>query len=197
MTTKIRVFRRTIKSEILPVVERANARLSNKFDIALHVLEFKPIIDAPDVSTVDIDKGRVKTGTTKTKSYERRWYTLWLYKHEVWQETNVYEDEFRVSLEAIIEETVRAFNDGVDGLRQGAEVYIDEEIGKQVSDYFKRLTNHLDSFRKELIKAREDHKLTSDEQESLKNTCSHLIQESIKVSKYCENLLSKINSSRA
>ncbi|SET45735.1 Dynamin family protein [Natronincola peptidivorans] len=153
-----------IEREMGSVLKEAAIKLNESFEVKIQLSSPKP---EPMNINFDLiqqklikEEEKKRTGTR----YERRWYTLWLYEHEV--EYTYTEKVYEVDAKAIGSKAKKALNKKYDDLEKALHDFINKDTKKKIDEYFKELELYLERFRGDLLDAKKDKKL---EEKDLQN----------------------------
>lgn len=133
-----------IRENINPVLEQASSTLNDTFQLQISFQKhtIKPIqVDFEAISENSIDQKEVEK--TKTR-YVRKWYTLWLKEHA--ESYTVVENEYHIDTKRIGKQVLNNLKGSQKKLQKDLDVYVNQELSKNISQYFKELELYLDRF---------------------------------------------------
>jgi hypothetical protein len=135
----------SLERELLPILERTRIQLRS-FDVEFDM----PDLEAPTVELATSD-GAVRSvsgGTERLTRFERRWYTLGLYRHRVHYEVPK-PDRYQVSLDDVGQAVSDAFEQSLRAFVDGFKQFLDDELSRDLAafliDVEVRLTSYLSS----------------------------------------------------
>jgi hypothetical protein len=134
-----------LERELRPILERTRIQLRS-FDVDVEM----PDLAAPTVELATSSRvvRPVAGGAERLTRFERRWYTLGLYRHRVLYEVPR-PDRFQVSLDDVGQALGDAFERSLLGLVGGFKQFLDEELARDLdaflADIEGRLTSYLNS----------------------------------------------------
>lgn len=136
---------RHLERELWPILERTRIQLRS-FDVEIEM----PDLAAPTVELATSD-GAVRPiagGTERLTRFERRWYTLGLYRHRVHYEVPR-PDRFQVSLDDVGRSVSDAFEQSLRAFVAGFKQFLDDELSPDLTAFLAdvegRLTSYLNS----------------------------------------------------
>jgi len=154
-------------------LKAAETRLNETFSVTMDFP--KPSVKAIEVDFNSLHQSSIreqKTTMTKTK-YERKWYTLWCHKHEV-----VYcyqECAYRVCIQDVVEKIQREIKKDLYALLVTIERYMQNEFKPAINNYFGENIDYLKRFSGDLVDAKHDKKLQSEQMEVLLITINEIL----------------------
>jgi GTPase Era involved in 16S rRNA processing len=170
-----------------PVLERAKERLKKAFDVELEISDVDLSNSLGDVEvspSIVFVKGRVE----ESAGHERRWYTLWLWKHEITY-TVQHPDQYVVSLRVLEGQVDAAITAKLDALRKEFVAFLDKEFTPKVDGYFKHLSGYLGVYRENIAKSLEDSRRSLDERKETREMLDRLHKESTEMLSLAEFLI--------
>lgn len=176
-----------LERETEPIIERARQRLNQTFKVSLS-------FPSPSLSSDEIGFARPRRGAVEKKTrywtesyvdyettYERRWFSLWLVKHEkvvpVTKSRSKSEDYYVVSKSELISRFKESVRDNVEKVRERIDQYLQEDFQHQISAFFNNLDEYLGSYRDSLRQAQESQKFDSERKQQLMQTLESLVPE--------------------
>ena len=151
-----------VEGTVAPAVESMQRCLKKQFDINVSV----PELMLPRI-TMDIDLakcGTVSAKTTTSSYHERRWYSLWLWKHEETYHTTKYS----IDPEKVQEDIVRVIEERVDAAGKLVHAYLDGELRKSIDSFFGDIHGVFDNIRGAVVDARRIRNESREKQEAAK-----------------------------
>jgi GTPase Era involved in 16S rRNA processing len=192
-----------LEREIEQIIQQAQKRLNQAFKINLSFQP--PKISSNEISFVKPRRGSVETKTrswTETEyytdyetRYERRFYTLWLWKHEKTvsvrksRELTKSEDYYEVSKSDVVARFKESIKANVKQVEQRIEQYIQDDFQHQIDAFFQNLDDYLGSYRDNLRQAQENQKLDGEKKHQLMKMLESLVPEADAQINKAENYL--------
>lgn len=168
--------------ETQEIIERAKNRLQTNFEIELDLPS--PIIKADQ--KLQIEQNLVKTKSRLVDNgYEERlvkkraWY-YWFgiipfHSQEKLKKPYKKEDYYAISIHEIVQQINTANETFLAKIKDKVRIYIEEQLHKQVDNFFVQLDNYLNTYLKSLQQSQLDHKLSLEQREQLTQLLSELI----------------------
>jgi hypothetical protein len=161
--------------KVQPVIDRAAASLKDAFNIRFTVPDFTLTVSDADVSVAPEHHSSSWTTTATRTTYERRWYTAWLYLHEVTETYEVphYSSYYTVSVKALAEDLRTSLHARVDGARAELSGQVRQALTVRMTDYHSAVEAFLLRYKKILEQSARDNLLQEREQQELRDRLGH------------------------
>ena len=137
-----------IKCQLEKIVDKASKRLKEEFDINITLPNIK-VDDAKITIAKKPNKIIREEEIEKTGSYhERRWYTLWVFKHRV--EYTYTETEYKIDKSSLSKHFQTVLKDGQKQYHQKLDSIINTEIRKSLDLFIQQLEDFLQRYHGDL-----------------------------------------------
>ena len=168
--------------ETKEIIERARERLQTNFEIQLQLPS--PIISSE--REINIDRQLVKTksrlvddGYEERLVKKRAWYywfgVIPFYSQEKHRKPFKKEDYYAVSVHEIIEQINVSSDIFIDDIQQKVTVYLEQELHRQVDDFFVKLDRYLGNYLSSLQQAQTDRQLSLEQRDLLSYNLTKLV----------------------
>ena len=156
--------------KVQPIIERAAASLKDVFNIKFTVPDFTLTVSDADVSVAPEHHSKSWTTTETRTSYERRWYTAWLYQHEVTESYEVphYSSYYTVDVKALAGELRSSLQAAVAGARAELSGQVRQSLTVRMSDYHGAVEAFLLRYKQILEQSARDNQLEERKQQDLR-----------------------------
>lgn len=147
-----RDFELEVASQVGPLFTKAADRMKKDFDVPLSMPKLKlgdPFSNSFDTQAL---KRHVPASSEVRHRYERHWYTLWLYEHEVRYVVPKGEG-YIVSLESVAKSVDNMIRSNLDATLANLNHYLESQFGQIIDEYFTRLQQYFLGSRENLKKA--------------------------------------------
>lgn len=158
----------TIAKETQPTLKRASQRLQKQFDVQLEIP--KPHLGNPleQLAAPETLTRQVSGGYEEKTRYERKWYTLWLWRHEVKYRVKK-ADKYIVALDDVAQEVNDSLRQNLDELTERFDEFLAKDFKKRIDGYFELLTQYLGFYRESIQRAQTDQQLSLVERQQTRN----------------------------
>lgn len=148
-----------ITQETRPILERASQRLQKHFAVQLDIP--RPDLGNPleHLAAPETLTRQVSGGYEEKVRYERKWYTLWLWRHEVKYRVKK-EDKYVVVLDDVVREVNDSLKQNLDQLTERFDDFLTKDFKKRIDSYFKHLTEYLGFYRESIQRAQTDQQMS-------------------------------------
>ncbi|MFL5347356.1 MAG: TIR domain-containing protein [Hyalangium sp.] len=165
-----REFEQVLATETRPILQRAAERVKRQFDVTL---EFPRPKLANPLEKISLAKRvtKVRQGGVELRTrYERRWYTLFLWEHEVNEPVKV-EDKYTVSLDEVAFHVKQAVHQSVEELATGFDDFLATDFKEGIDEYFRGLREYFQFYRRALEEAAQAQRMSLEQRDT---ALSHL-----------------------
>jgi GTPase SAR1 family protein len=175
-----REFERVLSVETAPILQRAAERIKRQFDVTL---EFpRPRLVNP-LEKLSLAKHvtKIKPGGFEERTeYERRWYTFFLYRHEVKFKVKV-DDKYTVSLNEVAHQVEQAVHRSVGELEVGFDDFLATDFKNGIDEYFGGLRKYFQFYRQALEEAAQAQRMSLEQRDVTLRELDALDEESSQV----------------
>jgi hypothetical protein len=147
-----------------PLLRTAEKRLNESFAVSIEFPrpELKAMIDVEKILASSIEEGSVtRTGTKR----ERKWYTLWIHKHELVY--NYQEKVFKVFTGDVLKQFQQLLKEDSDGVWVSLDEYVRAELTKTINIYFENVFGNLERLKGDLTDSKHDQEMAGEHIEKL------------------------------
>lgn len=176
-----------LEKETLPIIERANSRLQETFEIKL-VLS-PPTLNSEDY--LNVNKPRIQRQVRKIdRGYgerlvkKRSWHHwMWIVPFETkerYKKPDTKIKYYTVSLQELVEQINSSIEKSVNQIDRGIVEYLDEDFHSRVTQFFASLESYLCKYIANLTQARVDRELSLENREELIANINEIVDEAAK-----------------
>jgi GTPase Era involved in 16S rRNA processing len=176
-----------LEKETRPIIERAQQRLNEAFDIDLEL----PPPTLESSNDLYVSKPSVKTETRYidqgygTKTVKKRAWHHWLwivpFDEEVrYKKPDKKVNYYTVYFDDLVTQINYAIESNVQNISQGITEYLDEDFKDTIDSYFELLDDYLRNYRDSLRQAQQDQQLSLEEKHNLVNDLNSLVPDATK-----------------
>jgi hypothetical protein len=184
-----------LESETKPIIEQANKRLNEAFNLnlSLPIPTLKPS-EIPFVKPSIERDVRMVGGGSKTVKTREWWHWLWIVPIEKKVETaQIKENFYTVSLQKIIQEFNGFIEQNIENIKQGMNQYLDEDFQQRINTFFNDLDHYLSNYRDSLRQAQQDQRLSLYEKGKLMGELESIGSQSMEQIKRTDIYIKRIN----
>lgn len=184
--------------ETQEIINNAQNRLQTAFEVELNLPS--PIINGNqeiylEGQFVKTKSRLVDDGYDERLVKKRAWYywfgIITFYRQEKYKKPYKKEDYYTVSVYEIIDQINFSSDNFVDEIQQKITMYLEQELHKQVDNFFVKLDKYLGGYLKSLQQAQADHKLSLEQREKLSHSLARLIPQTTNYINQADNYLEK------
>lgn len=160
-----REFEQVLARETRPILQRAAERIKRQFDVAL---EFPRPKLANPLEKISLTRRvtKLKPGGVEVRTrYERRWYTLGLWRHEVKYSVKL-RDRYTVSLDEVAYHVKQAVHQSVEEIATGFDDFLATDFKDGVDEYFGRLREYFQFYRQTLEEAARAQRMSLEQRDA-------------------------------
>lgn len=175
-----REFESVLSAETAPILQRAAERVKRQFDVALDFP--KPRLANP-LEKISLAKHvtRFMPGGIEVRTdYERRWYTLWLYRHEIKYEVRI-DDKYIVALDEVAFYVSQAVHRSVEQIEVGFDDFLATDFKNSIDEYFGRLREYFQFYRQALEEAAQAQRMSLEQRDATLRQLDVLDEEGSKI----------------
>ncbi|WP_414619900.1 dynamin family protein [Calothrix sp. CCY 0018] len=176
----------SLEYETQPIIERAQKRLNESFNISLSLpkLKFDSLTLTNPQTNINYETRLIDQGY-ETKVVKKRKFSHWLWivpKKETIRVKRPDKEEryYTVSLQEIINQSNNLIEENIDNISKGVEQYLDCDFKQRVNNLFNNLDNYLTNYCETLKQAQEDQKIEVEKKSQLTSNLNFLSSESAK-----------------
>jgi GTPase SAR1 family protein len=155
--------------KVQPVIDRAAASLKDAFDIRFTVPDFTLTMSDADIS-ISPERHTESWTTSETRtSYERRWYTLGMWRHKVTETVHVPHSSsyYTVSTKALAEQLRASLHARVGEIRAELSGQVRQDLEARMSEYFDEVERFLLRYKEFLEQSARDNQLVGKAKQEL------------------------------
>lgn len=190
----------SLEDETQPIVERAQKRLNESFNISLSLpkLKFDSLTFTNPQANINYETRLIDQGY-ETKEVKKRSFSHWFWivpKKETIRVKRPDKEEryYTVLLQEIINQSNNLIEENIDNISKGVEQYLDTDFKQRVNNLFNNLDNYLNNYCDTLKQAQEDQKIEVEKKSQLTYNLNALFSESAKKLRVNEIYLQRIKS---
>lgn len=184
--------------ETKDIIERARERLQTNFEIELHLPS--PMINSQ--REIQIEQQLVKTksrlvddGYEERLVKKRAWYywfgVIPFYRQEKHRKPYKKEDYYAVSVHEIAEQINISSETFIDDIQSKVTVYLEQELHRQVDDFFVKLDKYLGNYLSSLQQAQADRQLSLEQRDRLSHDLAKLVPQATNCIDQADNYLAQ------
>ncbi len=189
-----------LEDETQPIIERAQTRLNENFNINLSLPNLKINSFSVYEAKAEIhQQSRWVEQGYETKVVQKRsfWHFCWIVpKKETIRvkRPDTKEQYYTVSLQEISEKSNKSIVESISNIKQNIYQYLDRDFKQRVNNLFNNLDNYLNNYCNTLKQAQEDQKIEVEKKSQLTSNLDALFSESAKKLRVNETYLQRIKS---
>jgi hypothetical protein len=174
--------------KVQPIIDRAAAGLKDVFNIKFTVPDFTLTVSDADVSVAPEHHSQSWTTTETRTSYERRWYTAWLYQHEVTESYEVphYSSYYTVDVKALAGDLRSSLQAAIAGARAQLSGQVRQSLKVRMSDYHSAVEAFLLRYKQILEQSARDNQLEEREQQDLRERLGGYLADALELQQQIE-----------
>ncbi|WP_163988191.1 TIR domain-containing protein [Pyxidicoccus caerfyrddinensis] len=172
-----REFEQVLATETRPILQRAAERIKRHFDVTL---EFPRPKLANPLEKISIARRVTKFepgGVEVRTRYETRWYTFFLWEHEVNYSVKT-KDRYIISLDEVAQQVKQTAHQNVEDLSNRFDDFLATDFKDGIDDYFKRLREYFQFYRQTLEEAVQAQRMSLEQRDTALNQLDTLDEES-------------------
>ncbi|MBN4003295.1 dynamin family protein [Nostoc sp. LPT] len=166
-----------LQRETKPIIQRAQQRLNEAFDLELYFMS--PRVFSDDIKIVSPRRTNIKSKSESwiawETRHERRWYTLWLWEHEIQVPVKQWSQYYVITRQEITDLFKESIKQNVLQIQRKTNQYLDEDFQEKIAAFFESLDLYLSNYRDNLRQAQEDKELSDEQQNKLLETLDLLV----------------------
>ena len=185
-------FKGDLETKTNPIVKRATERLGQDFDVKLEPFS-SPEFHTEASGEIEIQSNR-KTRTIEQTIIEKRrhWLNFWFVPIDTEVKVEISENYYEVVLQDLVKQVNQSLDKNIKEIQKNTRKYLDEDIQKEIDNYFDSLNEYLSGYRKSIENAQSDQTLSVQEREGLKQKLDYIVENSTKQIRKCEDYLERV-----
>mgnify|MGYP002407932980 CR=1 FL=1 len=160
-------------SRLEPLLWTAEQRLNESFAVSIEFPkpELKAMIDVEKILASSIEEGSITRTSTKL---ERKWYTLWIHKHELIY--NYEEKVFNITTGDVLKQFQNLLNEDSHGIWASLDEYVRSELTEAINTYFAEVFGYLERLKGDLADSKNDQELATAHIEKLQAAMNRVMK---------------------